>query len=483
MKRSTIIICIIALMLLSAGIAALVLWPEPEPEPEPVIHAPAETEIRADLVNEAREDIAGVYFTPPEGMSFAVRYDTHTQEYSLDGVDVVFPGRQFTMSNIFTNVSRLINLLVVTERADDSQLDMFGLLTPAMIVRIERVNGSTIDIDVGNMPAAGQGRYARIHNSREVFILTDTQSQILTLNVEDVYDLTFFPLFEFEDGHEAMLAVRHLLIDTGTTVFELRQRTGEELDDADIGESMFHFLQPAAAEANDNLIQSAILENILQLTPGIIESVRPEDLSVYGLDEPAKVTISTEDWSGTLLIGERDAQQGGRYVMIEGHDAVLLDTDGDYSFLNLNFSQLRSGLIWIHNIVDVESVIFKLEDSTRVLRFEHNPADESLLAWLDDEEISDSNGRRLFVAALMLSQSGETNEPIPTDTPPLYSVTMNFTDGSSSDTLELYQLSESQFLIVHSGASTALFITRMSIQQNLLSRFEILDAGGDLPMA
>ncbi|MDR2568971.1 MAG: hypothetical protein LBD23_01570, partial [Oscillospiraceae bacterium] len=191
---------------------------------------------------------------------------------------------------------------------------------------------------------------------------------------------------------------------------------------------------------------------------------------------------SDEVWSGTLLIGDRNAERGGRYVMIEGYDAVLFDTQGDYSFLNVRLSQLRSRLIWLHSIDNVSSVRYDLDGVTRTLRISHpENDDETIQGWLDDVELNVTNTRRLYVGSLMINQDGETSEPIPTDILPQYRITMNFIDGGS-EMLELFQISESQFLITHNGISTGFFMTRMALQQGLLDRFDIIDAGGEIPM-
>jgi len=242
---------------------------------------------------------------------------------------------------------------------------------------------------------------------------------------------------------------------------------------------MYKMLQPVESESNDYMVQSVFLENAARIMPESIEDLHPADLSAYGLDTPARLSMRTAEWSGTLLIGDHNGQRNGRYVMLEGYDAVLFDPNGDYSFLNISPAQLRARLVWLHNIADVSSLSFELEGTSRELRFEHNTDENSLRAWLDDKEISDTNARRLYVATLNITQSGGTDASIPA-TKPVYSITVHFLDGSS-DTLELYRLNDSQFLIVHDGISTGLFITRLALQQNFLSRFDILDRGEDIP--
>ena len=163
--------------------------------------------------------------------------------------------------------------------------------------------------------------------------------------------------------------------------------------------------------------------------------------------------------------------------MIEGVDAVLLDRTGDYSFINTDATQLRTRIIWMHNIIGVSSVTYVLDGNTRILELEHG-SEGSLYGKLDGVELSEVNTRRLFMYTLSISQTGGINTVIPSGTPD-YKITMQFIDGGN-DVIELYSLNDAQFLIVHNSENTGFYITRMTLQQNLLNRFETLDKGEDL---
>jgi len=478
MRRSTIIVCIAAVVVLSAGIAALMLWPEAEPEPGLPTPPPADT---MDLIVDPHEDVSVILFSPVDGAPYYLRRDPESGDIELDAEDAIFQGFPSVMRAVFNTALSLANLNRVTEAADDEQLSMFGFDEPVMTWRVERIDGTADELLIGGMQVAGQGRYIRLQNSREVFLLNERQSTLLTHSLEELYDLSFFPMMLFPDVEHIVQLVDHILLETEKDVIELQKRTEEEIADSGFGSSLFQMLQPAVGECNDHIVQTIILENAAGIMPVSVEAARPADLSVYGLDEPARLTLSAGDWSGTLLIGDFDAERGGRFIMIDDYDAVLFDPHGDYSFLNVVPSQLRARLIWLHNIADVSSVTFELEGNTRVLRFEHIEEDEqtSLDGWLDGVEISETNARRLYVTALSITQDGETDEPVPDD-PPVYRVTISFLEGGS-ESLELYQLNDSQFLIVHNGLNTEFFVTRMSLQQNMLGRFEMLDRGEDLP--
>jgi len=478
MRKTAVIAGISAVVLLSAGIAALMLWPEPTHEPEP----PPEAPVRdiGDMVRESREDIARVIFKPAAGDEYILHYDHEEDELTLETTHTIFEGEQATMQSIFSRTILLTSLTRITEEADNAQLTGFGLNNPTMVIRVERLDGTYYEFMVGDMQAAGQGRYTRMVGSNEVFLLTSVQGAILTLDAEDVYDISYLPYEEFHDIEIFMQVIEHVTMEREDDTIEFRKRTEEDWESAPFGASAFQILQPFTAEANDTMIQNVLIEDIITIMPDTIEAIRPTNLSQYGLDNPVRLTVTAWDWTGTLLIGSRDIERDGRFVMIEGHDAVLLDTAGKYSFLNTSPVQLRSSIIWLYNINEMASVEFLLDGEIRLLEFEH--IDETTLrGWLDGTEISETNARRLYMAALMIMQTGITTDPIPANASPMYAITMNLSDGKS-DKLELYQLNDSQFLITHNGVNIELFTTRMSLQQNILSRFEIIDAGGDIPI-
>ena len=479
MRRSTIIICLVSIVLLAGGIAALVFWPESEPEQ--VITTPIPVSERADLINERPSQVESVLFMPADGSPYTLRQDLETFDITLDVPDAIFQGEEYIVFRIFSNAVNLANLTIVTQDASSGDLATFGLDAPVMTWRVFLVDGSASDYELGGLQAAGRGRYARESGSSTVYLLPETQSIFLTRYVEDLYDISFMPYEIVEAIAENSYILEYILLDTGDDIIELRRRTDEEMSVLSLGSSYYVMLQPTQGDGNDSMIQSMIAEKVATIAPISVEAVRPDDLSIYGLDNPARLELSVgEYWSAVILIGDREIERGGRYVMLEGYDAVLFDADGDYSFLNVSSATLRSRLVWLFNIVDVSYLTYELEGVKRTLRLEH-PAndDESMRGWLDDNEILESNARRLYSASLSVIQSGVTDLPIP-NAPPVYSITIHFLDGTDTQ-MDLYSLNDSQFLMVHDGENTGFYITRMALYQNFLSRFEILDRGEDLP--
>jgi len=488
MRRKTLIISIVALVLLSAGIAALTFWPQGELEDTTQDTPPMpDVAARVDFVNMAIEDVEAIFFSPlteeADGESFWLRRNMLAEgfELTLEADDPIFPGDISRMTAVFNSAISLRNMAVVAENADDEQLQMFGLTSPVMAWHIVCTDGSYEIFHLGAEQVVGTGRFARREGSREVVIIPDRQSTLLASSLKDIYDITFVPDYVLI-GAEAMAHVfDRILLERQDTVIELYRVPLEQHAALQVGAPLFQMVQPTVGDANDHMVQVAFLEDAINMMPSNVEAVRPTDLSKFGLDTPARLTLTAGDWERTLLIGNRNADRTGTYVMIEGYDAVLLEREGSYMMLTIDPVVLRARLVWLHNIVDVDNVIFRLEGETRVLRFEHNREDDSLTGFLDDVEISETNARRLYIAALRIMQSGSTTEPIP-DAPPDYAITINLIDGNA-DTLELYALNHSQFLIVQNGENTGLFITRMALHEAMVSRFEIIDRGEDLPMS
>ncbi|MDR0294228.1 MAG: DUF4340 domain-containing protein [Oscillospiraceae bacterium] len=480
-RRLTLVFGIAAIAVLAAGIVALSLWPEGSPEPSGLPEPAGED--RADLFKESQDNVNSISFSPPGGKPYTIRRDPESGDCALDAGEAIFPGRQTAMHSAYTCATSLTNLIKVTAEATDGQLALFGLDKPVMTWRVNRADGTSAELTAGAVPAAGTGRYARGKNSREVFLLTDYQSSYLTKTLEEYYDLTFFPYPRSTQEEQTFLLIEYCLLEKDGGVIELRKRSDEEMAEAPTGASLYRITRPAESESSDFMLQTAFFEPVTAIAPESVEALLPADLSAYGLNEPARLTLAgTDGWSGTLLIGRYDAERGGRYVMIEGYDAVLFDPNGDYGFLDVQYADMRARTIWLYDIKTVSSVTFELEGVTRVLTYEHfyeeDTGANTLNGWLDGKEISEINARRLYMAVLRISQEGVTDTPLPSS-PPDYRVTIRFLDGGT-DTLELYRMSDLQFLIVHNGVNEGLIISRMSLQQNFLSRFDIIDGGGEI---
>lgn len=486
--RKTVILIIVAAAVLISGILLLTLLPESGTETDTDVQTETQPDIAGtgNLIRASHLDVDSVIMMPADGRSYTLKVDRTETEYlkfEIIAEDAVFPGMQPVMYTIFTQATTLFNLTKITENANNEQLSLYGFDTPVLTWRVNFTDGSSDEFALGLRLATGNGHYIRSTADNDVYILDNSAVQILFTDVDYIYDIYFFPFPEGWNDFEVWEFIDHLILERpGEETIEIRRRSFDEWADLPIGASRYDIIQPFSGEGNEQVIRNILMEPIINVIPERIIETGVRDPAIYGLDDPVRLIASMEDWEGTLLIGNQSAEFRGRYIMIEGYDAVLLDPHGNYGFLEMNPSQIRSQMTWIHYIDEVSSIVFELDGVRRTLDIGHPTAngEEPLNGLLDGVEIGESNTRRLYAAAMSIPSSGGSDAAIPGGEP-VYRMTMNFVRGGSQS-LAFYSLNDSEFLMVLDGESLENFTTRLQIQLHLLNQFDLLDAGEDLPM-
>jgi hypothetical protein len=477
-RRNMTVILAVTAVLLIAGIILLSIAPkELAPLPEmPDMGA---------LLRAQDDEIVSINFFPRGGEPFTLFRDGESGDLELDSrEELLFPAQPNLLSFLYRTAVRMDNLLRVEEHASDGQLAGFGLDDPEMVWRVNFADMTSIELAVGDLSAINRGRYVRRTDNNEIFLLQAVETFAFSMKLEDLYSKSFLPLSQAEGGTFSWVSINHVLIERNEGTIEFIRRSEEEMENAAAGDSKYQLLRPVVAEASERAVEDLILTRLSMVSPDIIAEVNPQDLSVYGLDNPERVTVSEDGgWSGTLLIGKYDQALyegvGGRYVMIEGTNAVLSHLQSDYPFLRVKYAELRSSMPWPRRVIsDVSTVTYNLGRNTRTLSFERG---ESVYGRLDGKILSESNADRLFYATLSLTHHLESDAEIPSAAPD-YRITINFI-GGGSDTMELYSLNETQLLMVFNGENQQVYLTRTDFKELLLDRFDMLDRGEDLPFS
>jgi len=484
--RRTVIICASVVLVLLAGILLMLFIPRHSGEVEPTVTPPPENQSTVHVVD--FENLTAVNFMPSEGQQYTIKVDREAEDFVLEAENMIFQGNMYEIQYVIFAAITLQNLAQVTDDADDAQLTLFGFDSPRMTWQLAYLDGSTYEFALGADLPAGEGSYIRSLRTRDVFIVGQVQASLLMKSLEELYNILFLPIPPSTEDEPTWEVIEHVIMERpNRDIVEFRKRSWDELSDLPMTASIYELVQPFESDCSDFMIRTLFLEALTYVVPQSVEEVHPADLSIYGLDNPVRLTltipleVARDDFVRTLLIGRYDSERNGMYVMIDEHDAVLfvpvvnLANNSNFDFIDIDPSQLRARSIWLHHIDLVSSVDYELDGVSRVLRLEENG---EFKGFLDGVELSDDNARRLYTSAFNILASGSTEAPIPNE-PPQYSITLNFKDGTS-ETLELYLINDSQFLIVLDGVSTESYISRLALNQNLLNRFDILDAGGDL---
>ncbi|MCL1819175.1 MAG: DUF4340 domain-containing protein [Oscillospiraceae bacterium] len=466
MPRSRILILSVAALLLLGGlIALLALMGEPEPETTP------ETEEELfDIINFSFSEVRSVAFTSADFPPYTITRGGDTGELSVAASRALFPFNVNAVSYQFADAISAKKLKRVAENADDRTLEDYDLADPPVKWRVTLNDGSSVEI---GLSGALLSRYVRVMDKNDVYIMDTRQAERLSRSPEDLYNVSFLPdyITPANDDNQTWYYFSRMAVTAQDTI---------EL--SFVGEIENGFLKmtlPVESDLNSYAAQQAFMIPLTTISPSEIIEINPVDLAQYGLDNPVRVELEDhEDWSGVLLVGKRDTENTGRYVMAEGINAVLLDRDGDYSFVDVSYHHLRSSMLWELIIIDdVSHVDCYLEGIHRLIKYEHS--DDELRAWIDGKELEELNGRRIYSSILSVFINGSTDADIPS-TPSDYKFVITLLDGTSR-TMELYAINERQYLIVYNGENTGYIAYKSSVYDSILSKFELLDKGEDLP--
>ena len=474
--RTTLVIAAAAVLLVGA-LYVILLNVKPEEEPIP---SPSPAEEKKSLVNLERSAVDRVVVTQPDGTQFSVYNDADKAR-----VAPVRQGFSYALSEVGTLYAAVLKLdadRLVSEKPSAVELMEMGFDSGSLVCRLYEKSGGTTTLTLGKLNVTGSGYYVRLNDEEAVYLISKYRGDTMS-RPEHVYrDYLFLPAYDAEQDYATLFT--SLSWSYQDRPVEIEKRPAEEVDPL-VDFNQYRILQPFEAECDDEFLIEKIVNTIKTIRPSQLVEDDPQDLAVYGLEDPLHLTLTDENgWSGTLLIGGRDEASGGRYVMHPGVPSVLLDTLCDYSFLDIAPHRMRGPNLFIHSIKNVTKVEAVFTDKTRVLeiddRAETDDQEASFSALLDGEEVEETNARRLFLRMIGVKIEAEIPENAVLGERKLR-VVFHMRDGDMH-TLELFAINERHMAVVVDGESTG-FYANVRILNIIAEGFAIQDAGGDIPFA
>ncbi len=447
------------------------------------------------LVEQKQENVKNIHIKNKNG-----EYDivtTGTKEWSikaLDGFEQV------------TNLYSLATNEVATVKADkillDTQqnLEQYGLDQPTTVVTATFADGSTFQMNIGDVDPVSGGNYMTVAGKDPIYIYNG--ASYFAYDLTDYLSTTIFNI-------EAPTTTVSTASGTQTTTDELI------LDKMEIhrkGESKPITLiktDKETAEAHANLagkylltspcnafVDDANLNNLItgftQLTASSAEVIRPTDAEkkARGLDDPAvTVRVSYRGKTYTLLIGDAITCEStddpdslasnhvhsviGYNVMRDGTDIIYQVAESNLPWMTFRTSDILSSFVVLSGIADVKTLTVTYDGQTHV--FEIN---KQTVADGEDGEKTDYyapiyNGKvsideeyfkTYYQVVLGLYQSGLNDGT--TAGKLMMTVRYDYLDSSKKpDKLEIYENGTGGYILSHNGDMA--YMTRLSYINNL----------------
>lgn len=297
------------------------------------------------------------------------------------------PGRPIKQSNVTSMLNAIKSIKaerIVDENSD--KLDEFGLDEPA-ILEVALTDGTKVKIKIGLEVIHSMGYYGMINDDRNVYMLSRDLGLALRYNNTD--------MTEVENTPSADLAnIRYIgITNKNGSDYELAKYSEKIYSNAGNSLNSWKILKPYGIKygADDAKIQE-LLPVYASFSFLSCVDYKAEDLSKYGLDEPAAtvhvgyyisrtekldkpekdpetdklITEKTyEDPAEYILyIGDKD-ETGDYYALLEGSQAVhTIDNVKVESMLDVDAFSLLDKYVLMPNIVDVDRIQAEVNGKT-----------------------------------------------------------------------------------------------------------------------
>ena len=332
-NKRTVLVCLLAILLVLGGvITALVLTREPAPPEEEIQYILNTEEIPSRVQVSSFTD--GVY--------------QEKESYTLvkkDGAWVV-EGQDFSVNQsvagevVYTTIQ---SSRVILENAAPELLAQYQLDKPVRTVTFTFAD-STVTIRIGKRYSETGGFYAALSNSSTVHLITDLAGEALMTSFSQLREMPELIPSVYHDG------IDRIALD-GKSSFLLTK------SDTVLPDTMhWQIAKPYTLSASDEQV-TAFIENLADLTPDEYVG-KAEDLSAYGLDQPA-LTLTLDSYSDTrftLEVGGMAENSTNRYCRFNGGDILLMDSSKLGFLENFSVYQYVHRYLTYYNLKNVSDI-------------------------------------------------------------------------------------------------------------------------------
>jgi len=320
---------------------------------------------------------------------------------------------------------------------DAKDLHAYGLSSPQAEVKLSLANGETEAILVGDPAPGGDGYYACLASSTDVYLISGSTGNQFLQTLADYRVLTVTALNSMD--------VRAVSITKNGQVFKLEY---EEKAKDDGFSSSWHITSPIIRNADDSLVQEKILTPLCTLIAVDVAADKAEDIHPFGFEGDG-VEIRTAHETVRLSVGTAD---GIDYVMREDKPAVYMMGSGALSFMNIGAFDVLERMTNLISIDTVDTIDITLPGIAATMDVDFEG--ETMHYFVNDIPADETAFKDMYVELIALEVDGEVVAPVHIDgQKPSASIVFTLTDGSTT-TLAYYPYDEFNYAVYENSECT-----------------------------
>lgn len=295
MKRMTKLIALMGVLAVLMGATLLVQKWNPENQPE-------ETEPAEIIFTLDADSVTALSWDYSEKVNFIC------EEGQWRNEDEAFPLDESYIETILETLAE-VEAYKTIENADD--LDQYGLEAPICAITVTA--DQVWNLAIGQETGLGGERY---------FSIGDGNVYLVDEGILDAFSYGLYDLLEYETIPE-MEDVTSVTItaDTQSLALEWEENSGRAYSD--------EYVWFLGDQALDTELTEAFVENITGLSWGECVDYSAEDLSLYGLDDPAVTATVEYLQTAQLATGETDEEGNAVYETVISAQVFVLELGDD----------------------------------------------------------------------------------------------------------------------------------------------------------
>jgi len=264
----------------------------------------------------------------------------------------------YNKSAVQRRISGFINIIATTQIGDDiTDLAEYGLDNPGATVTIELTSGEVKKVLYGNETVGGTARYVMLEGTSRVCTVTTSRTSGAFISILDLLDT---------DIINSLTAASTDRIEFTRSKDNLKFEVVSNKDGSEEEgrPSTWKFVSPVEVETSMDGFHS-FLEGLYNISPVEFVAMSPEDLSVYGLNNPEyEITYYFGSSLITLKLGG-NAPGGNLYGYSTHTDSVFIVNMGMLSNIDKPIRELLTPFVHLPAIWEVNTIEINI-DSLRI---------------------------------------------------------------------------------------------------------------------
>ncbi len=323
---------------------------------------------------------------------------------------------------------------LIARECDDYAV--YGLDHPQARVELNKINGETVDIEVGNQTPAGDGYYAKISLAPAVYKISQS------LGAQFCSPLTFYRMMTI--NLMEISSIKTVKITQKGVPFIVTYQTPPQGTSA-AAFSGWKITSPISKEADHAQVQELLLKPLSQIVAVDVASDDAGDKGVYGFTGDT-VEISTDTETVRFEVGAKD---GKSYICPEGKQTIYAMGDGILPFMKVTAFDVLEKMTNLISIDEIESVSISMDGVEAFLEISHR-GDRTLYT-VNNMPADEKAFKNFYLELSALTVDGMVDKTMrENEGKPFAKIVYTFTDKRTT-TLAYYPYDDFNFAVFENG--------------------------------